>query len=34
MNGVRDIGALLDWIGTQPGLDAGKVAVYGQSYGG
>jgi len=31
---VRDIGALLDWIGTQPGLDTGKVAVYGQSYGG
>jgi dipeptidyl aminopeptidase/acylaminoacyl peptidase len=31
---VRDIGALLDWIATQPGLDAGRVAVYGQSYGG
>ena len=31
---VKDIGALLDWIGTQPGLDAGQVAVYGQSYGG
>ncbi|MDB5688637.1 MAG: family peptidase [Sphingomonas bacterium] len=31
---VKDIGALIDWIGTQPGLDAGKVAVYGQSYGG
>jgi len=31
---VKDIGALLDWIGTQPGLDAGRVAVYGQSYGG
>jgi dipeptidyl aminopeptidase/acylaminoacyl peptidase len=31
---VKDIGALLDWIGSQPGLDAGKVAVYGQSYGG
>jgi dipeptidyl aminopeptidase/acylaminoacyl peptidase len=31
---VRDIGALLDWIETQPGLDASKVAVYGQSYGG
>ena len=31
---VKDIGALLDWIGAQPGLDAGRVAVYGQSYGG
>ncbi|KQN90351.1 peptidase S9 [Sphingomonas sp. Leaf67] len=31
---VKDIGALLDWIGTQPGLDAARVAVYGQSYGG
>lgn len=31
---VRDIGALLDWIGTQPDLDAKRVAVYGQSYGG
>ncbi|KQN19420.1 peptidase S9 [Sphingomonas sp. Leaf33] len=31
---VKDIGALLDWIGTQPGLDARRVAVYGQSYGG
>jgi dipeptidyl aminopeptidase/acylaminoacyl peptidase len=31
---VKDIGALLDWIGTQPGLDPARVAVYGQSYGG
>lgn len=31
---VRDIGALLDWIGRQPDLDADRVAVYGQSYGG
>jgi dipeptidyl aminopeptidase/acylaminoacyl peptidase len=31
---VRDIGALLDWIAAQPDLDASKVAVYGQSYGG
>ena len=31
---VKDIGALLDWIGTQPGLDPKRVAVYGQSYGG
>jgi len=31
---VRDIGALLDWIARQPGLDPARVAVYGQSYGG
>jgi dipeptidyl aminopeptidase/acylaminoacyl peptidase len=31
---VKDIGALLDWIGTQPNLDKSRVAVYGQSYGG
>lgn len=31
---VRDIGALLDWIATQPELDSQRVAVYGGSYGG
>lgn len=31
---VRDIGALLDWIATQPQLDASRVAVIGGSYGG
>jgi dipeptidyl aminopeptidase/acylaminoacyl peptidase len=31
---VKDIGALLDWIGVQPQLDASKVVVYGGSYGG
>jgi dipeptidyl aminopeptidase/acylaminoacyl peptidase len=31
---VKDIGALLDWIGVQPGLDGDRVAVYGGSYGG
>jgi dipeptidyl aminopeptidase/acylaminoacyl peptidase len=31
---VRDIGALLDWIGTQPELDADRVGVMGGSYGG
>jgi dipeptidyl aminopeptidase/acylaminoacyl peptidase len=31
---VRDIGALLDWIGRQPDLDAKRVAVIGGSYGG
>jgi len=33
-NSVRDIGALLDWIETQPDLDAERVAVFGGSYGG
>lgn len=31
---VKDIGALLDWIKTQPELDADRVAVIGGSYGG
>ncbi len=31
---VRDAGAVLDWIPTDPGLDAGRVAVMGGSYGG
>jgi len=31
---VRDIDALLDWIETQPDLDADRVAVFGGSYGG
>lgn len=31
---VKDIGALLDWIGTRPELDATRVGVYGGSYGG
>ncbi|MDX2121871.1 MAG: S9 family peptidase [Gemmatimonadota bacterium] len=31
---VRDIGALLDWIGTAPGLDPDRVMVTGGSYGG
>ena len=31
---VKDIGALLDWIATQPELDASRVAVSGGSYGG
>lgn len=33
-NSVRDIGSLLDWVARQPQLDAGRVAVYGGSYGG
>ena len=31
---VRDIGALLDWIRAQPGLDAARVVIAGGSYGG
>ena len=31
---VKDIGALLDWIETQPQLDADRVMVTGGSYGG
>ena len=31
---VKDIGALLDWIAKQPGLDASRVMVSGGSYGG
>ena len=31
---VKDIGAFLDWIGTQKDLDPKRVGVYGGSYGG
>ncbi len=31
---VKDIGALLDWIASQPDLDASRVLVTGGSYGG
>jgi dipeptidyl aminopeptidase/acylaminoacyl peptidase len=31
---VKDIGSLLDWIATQPGLDKNRVGVSGGSYGG
>jgi dipeptidyl aminopeptidase/acylaminoacyl peptidase len=31
---VRDIGALLDWVGEQPELNAERLAVMGGSYGG
>ena len=31
---VKDIGALLDWIAQQPGLDPARVMVSGGSYGG
>jgi dipeptidyl aminopeptidase/acylaminoacyl peptidase len=31
---VKDIGALLDWIKTQPNLDSSRIMVTGGSYGG
>jgi len=31
---VKDVGALLDWIAAQPGLDRSRVMVMGGSYGG
>jgi dipeptidyl aminopeptidase/acylaminoacyl peptidase len=31
---VKDIGAILDWIGADPRLDGGRIAVIGGSYGG
>lgn len=31
---VRDVGALLVWIGLQPGFDARRVALMGRGYGG
>jgi len=31
---VRDIGALFDWIATQPDLDPARIVVVGGSYGG
>jgi len=31
---VKDIGALLDWIGARPELDAKRIMVTGGSYGG
>ncbi len=33
-NAVKDIGALLDWIALQPGLDKNRVMIAGPSYGG
>ena len=31
---VKDIGSLLDWIGTRPDLDADRIMITGGSYGG
>jgi dipeptidyl aminopeptidase/acylaminoacyl peptidase len=33
-NAIKDIGALLDWIGAQPSLDKTRVLITGPSYGG
>lgn len=33
-NSVKDIGAFIDWIQRDAGLDSGRVAVMGGSYGG
>jgi dipeptidyl aminopeptidase/acylaminoacyl peptidase len=33
-NAYKDIGSLLDWLRTQPDLDASRVMVTGASYGG
>jgi dipeptidyl aminopeptidase/acylaminoacyl peptidase len=30
----KDINALLDWIGKEPGLDSSRIMIYGGSYGG
>ncbi|MFC1786183.1 prolyl oligopeptidase family serine peptidase [Candidatus Neomarinimicrobiota bacterium] len=34
LNAVEDVGALLDWIQTQPDLDANRIGVIGSSFGG
>ena len=31
---VKDIGSFIDWINADASLDAGRIAVYGGSYGG
>jgi dipeptidyl aminopeptidase/acylaminoacyl peptidase len=31
---LKDVGAVLDWIGTRPDLDSGRVVLTGGSYGG
>jgi dipeptidyl aminopeptidase/acylaminoacyl peptidase len=31
---LKDLNAAVDWVGTQPGLDAKRVAIFGGSYGG
>lgn len=31
---IRDVGAVLDYVAKRPDLDAGRVGIYGASYGG
>ncbi len=31
---IKDIGALLDWVAGQPGLDTSRIGISGGSYGG
>jgi dipeptidyl aminopeptidase/acylaminoacyl peptidase len=34
MDSVKDLKAVRDWLANQPGIDAGRLVVFGQSYGG
>lgn len=34
LDAVKDIGALIDWIATQPDLDTSRIMISGGSYGG
>jgi dipeptidyl aminopeptidase/acylaminoacyl peptidase len=34
LDSVRDLGALHEWLGARPKIDASRAAVYGRSYGG
>jgi dipeptidyl aminopeptidase/acylaminoacyl peptidase len=34
LDSVRDLGALHDWLGTHPLVDASRAVLYGRSYGG
>jgi len=34
LDSLKDIGALIEWIGKQSNLDSDRIAVYGGSYGG
>ncbi|WP_333834723.1 prolyl aminopeptidase [Rubrimonas sp.] len=34
MDSVRDLKAVRDWLAARPGVDAARLVVYGQSYGG
>jgi dipeptidyl aminopeptidase/acylaminoacyl peptidase len=34
LDSVADLGALHDWLGTRPRIDASRAVLYGRSYGG